>query len=66
MDARLNGPTLTVQDMLSLKPGDLLAFDYPLARPMDLVLNGRQKFHGRVATNGRKRTFLIDAIHQGI
>jgi flagellar motor switch protein FliM len=66
MDARLTGPTLSVQDMLALKPGDVLAFDYPLGRPLDLVLNGKQKFHGRVATDGRRRTFLIDEFHQSI
>jgi len=64
MDVRLGGPTLTVEDMLALKPGDLLAFDYPLERPVDLLMNGRRKFHGRVASNGRKRVFLIDEPHQ--
>jgi flagellar motor switch protein FliM len=64
MDARLTGPTLSVEGLLDLKPGDLLAFDHALNRPLDLVLNGKHKFSGRVASNGRKRMFLIDEVRQ--
>lgn len=64
MDARLAGPTLSVEGLLDLKPGDLLAFDHALSRPLDLVLNGKHKFSGRVASNGRKRMFVIDEVRQ--
>lgn len=63
LDARLVGPTLSVSQMLELQPDDLLLFDHPLQRELDLIINGAHKYHGRVATNGRKRVFEIDAIH---
>lgn len=59
MDARLKGPTLTVDSMMKLRTGDVLAFDYPVERPVDLFLNGKLKFNGRVVSTGRKRGFQI-------
>ncbi|MCS7041738.1 MAG: flagellar motor switch protein FliM [Bryobacteraceae bacterium] len=61
-DARLIGPTLTVEQMLELKAGDVLAFDYPVERPLVLIVNGTHKFLGRVGTNGRKRVFHIESV----
>ncbi len=63
LDARLIGPSLTVSQMLDLREDDMLQFDYPVNRPLDLVINGSHKFHGHVATNGRKRLFEIESIH---
>jgi flagellar motor switch protein FliM len=36
LDGRLNGPTLSVEDLLDLAAGDVLTFDYPIGRPVDL------------------------------
>ncbi len=63
LDARLVGPTLSVDQMLKLQPGDTLLFDHPLGREFDLIINGDHKFHGRVASNGRKRVFEIQTVH---
>lgn len=60
MDARLNGPTLNVDNMLNLKPGDLLAFDYSFDRPVDLFINGKRKFHGHIVSVGRKKGFRVE------
>src|SRR5690242_16374900 len=40
MEARLEGPTVTVRDLLNLKEGNLLVFDYPVERPVELMVNG--------------------------
>lgn len=61
-DSRLQGPTLTVEQMLDLGDGDVLAFDYPVDKPVDLLINGSLKFQGRVLTNGRKRMFEIESV----
>jgi flagellar motor switch protein FliM len=61
-DSRLQGPTLTVEQMLQLGDGDVLAFDYPIDKPVDLLINGSLKFQGRVLTNGRKRMFEIETV----
>lgn len=59
IDARLQGPALTVDDLLKLKVGDVLTFDFPLQRPVDLIINGKKKFEGRIVQAGRKRAFDI-------
>lgn len=64
MDARLRGPTLAVQDLLKLENGDVLAFDYPVDRPIDLLVNGRLQFKGNIVATGRKKGFHIDSVVQ--
>jgi len=59
LDARLQGPTLKVQDLLALEEGDVLAFDFSTEKPLNLLVNGRLKFQGQVAAQGKKRAFLI-------
>jgi len=59
LDARLQGPTLSVGTLLDLAEGDVLAFDYPAARPVDVTVNGKLKYSGEVVTSGRKRAFEV-------
>jgi len=59
IDARLQGPTLKIQDLLSLEEGDVLAFDFSTEKPLNLLVNGRLKFQGQVAAKGKKKAFLI-------
>lgn len=58
-ESTLSGPTLTVESLLQLKEGDVLAFDYPIQKPLDLTLNGVHKFQGEIVTEGRKRAFQV-------
>ena len=55
VDTRLTGPTLTVRDLLNLKVDDVLSFDYPVQRPMNVTFNGRRKYLGQIVATGRKR-----------
>jgi flagellar motor switch protein FliM len=64
LDARLTGPRLSVEQMLVLEQDDVLEFDFPMNRPMNLVLNGKIKFKGSVGTSGRKRAFRIESVCQ--
>jgi flagellar motor switch protein FliM len=59
-DARLQGPTLKVSELLEIQSGDILTFDFPVERPLDLLINTKLKFRGHVAGNGRKKAFRID------
>jgi flagellar motor switch protein FliM len=61
-DARMTGPSLTVEQMLELKEGDILDLDYPVRQPLDLMVNGTRKYLGRVGTNGRRRVFQIETV----
>jgi flagellar motor switch protein FliM len=58
-DVRLQGPTLTAQNLLNLRPGDILEFDYPVDRPVDMLLNGRRKYRVKLASAGRKRGVIV-------
>ena len=59
LDARLQGPTLSVSTLLDLREGDVLEFDYPVGRPVDVLVNGKLKYRGEVVTAGRKRAFEV-------
>ena len=59
LDVRLQGPTLTVENLLQLEEGDVLTFDYPLSKPIDLVVNGKVKFQGQIVAAGGKKGFFV-------
>ena len=61
-DARLRGPTLSVQSLLDLKEGDVLSLDFPLDKPLDATVNGRLKYQGEVVASGSKRGFSITSL----
>jgi len=60
LDARLRGPTMRVEDLMDLKEDDVLTFDYPVGRVLDLSINGKLKYLGNAVTAGRKRAFEIE------
>ncbi len=59
LDARLQGPTLAVPELLELDEGDVLVFDYPSSRPLDLMVNGKLKFDGEVVQVSGRRALKI-------
>jgi flagellar motor switch protein FliM len=61
LDARLRGPKIGVAALLDLKEGDVLAFDYPIERPVDFTINGKLKYQGEVVGAARKRAFQIQS-----
>ncbi len=63
VDARLEGPTIAVEDMMRLERGDVLSFDFVAGKPLDLLVNGKLKFRGQIVANGRKKAFAIDQLY---
>ena len=59
LDVRLQGPTVSVNDLMRLETGDVLTFDHPVHRPVQLLTNGRVKYTGQVVSSGRKKAFSI-------
>ncbi len=59
VEVRLQGPTLTVENLLNLEEGDVLNFDYPLNRPIDLLINGKMKYQGDIVAAGGKKGFMV-------
>jgi flagellar motor switch protein FliM len=64
IDSRMQGQTMTVRDLLNLKEGHVLAFDFPQERPVDLIVNGKLKYRGQVVSTGNKRGFHIDKLYK--
>lgn len=62
LDARLSGPTMSVEDVLRLQAGDVIRFDYAVDRPLDLHINGTLKYHGYVVGTGRKKAFQVSEL----
>ena len=62
LETRLEGPTLTVGGLLAIEEGYLLTFDYPVDRPVELLVNGARKFAGQMVTTGKKRAFAISTV----
>ena len=60
LDARLEGPTLLVQDLMTIEPGHVLNFDYPVGKPLLLIVNGREKYEGHLVAARNKKSFQID------
>jgi flagellar motor switch protein FliM len=66
LDARLRGPTVGFPMLLDLKAGDVLVFDYPVDRPLDLIVNGAAKFRGGIIAVGKKRAMQIQQTPQDL
>lgn len=62
LEARMEGQTLRVRDFLALAEGHLLTLDYPVDRPIDLLVNDTHKFTGQVVSTGTKRACLIEKV----
>jgi flagellar motor switch protein FliM len=60
MDGRLAGPTLSMSDLMDLTENDVLTFDYPVGRLLDLSINGKLKYRGHIVATGSKRAFKIE------
>src|SRR5262249_2697105 len=62
IEARLEGPTLRVQDLLNLSEGHLLVFDYPVERSVEVLVNGRRKYTAQMVGAGKRRGCLIEQV----
>jgi len=55
----LAGPELLLRDLMNLEEGDVLSFEYPTGRPLDLTLSGLRKYRGEIVNAGRRAAFRI-------
>ena len=55
----LTGPQLLLRDLMNLTEGDVLSFEYPTGRPLDLTLSGLRKYRGEVVNAGRRAAFRV-------
>ncbi len=64
VEARLDGLAVTVRDLLELGQGQVLVFDRAIGYPVELMLNGKDKYIGQIVSTGRRRAFLVDQIRE--
>ncbi len=57
--AQLEGPTISVRNILKMQVGDVIAFDYPATRPIEVLLNGKPKFEAHLAAVGNKKAVRL-------
>jgi flagellar motor switch protein FliM len=55
----LSGPRLRLRDLMNLEEGDVVSFEFPTGRPLDLVLNGERKYRGDLVNTGRHVAFRV-------
>jgi hypothetical protein len=53
---------MKVKDLLAVRGGELLIFDYPVDRVIKPLINGAHKFTGRVVSIGRRRACLVEQV----
>jgi flagellar motor switch protein FliM len=58
-EVSLRGPKLEFQELVTLKPGQVLVFDYPLGQPVSASANGAVDLTGHIVSSGRKRAFQV-------
>ena len=58
-EVMLVGPQVLFRDLLNLEEGDILSFEFPASRPLDLKLNGEKKYEGEIVDAGRRAAFRI-------
>jgi flagellar motor switch protein FliM len=60
MDVRLEGPCLTVRDLLELQVDDCLKFDYLIEKKLQCLMNGKLKFQGHIIDRHNKRVLTVE------
>lgn len=64
-EAILSGPRMLLRDLLELDEGDVLGLDFPVGRPLDLLLGGTRKYRGEMVTAGNRAAFRVTEFHDG-
>ena len=59
LEVSLRGPKLEFKELVALKPGQVLIFDYPLGQPVSASANGAVDLTGHIVSAGRKRAFQV-------
>ena len=59
LEAQLAGPKLRLDTLMRMEVGDVLALDHALTKELELRLNGKTKFLGRVVNSGNRLGFQI-------
>jgi flagellar motor switch protein FliM len=62
LEVRLHGPTLAVNEILALKAGQVITFDYSLEKALEGMVNDEIAIQGHIVSIGRKRAFQVEQL----
>ena len=62
LEVRLQGPTLAVNEILALRAGQVITFDYSLQKSLHGLVNGDLAIMGHIVGAGRKRAFQVEQL----
>ena len=62
LEARVEGLMVSMRDLLELSEGRLISFDRSIESPIELLVNGKDKYRGQIVSTGRKRALMIDQV----
>lgn len=58
-EAWLSGPHMLLRDLVDLEEGDVLGLEFPVSRPLDLLLSGTRKYQGEIVNSGSRAAFRV-------
>jgi flagellar motor switch protein FliM len=58
-EALLSGPQMLLRDLVDLEEGDVLGLEFPVSRPLDLLLSGTRKYRGEIVSSGIRAAFRV-------
>jgi flagellar motor switch protein FliM len=58
-EAVLSGPNMSLRDLIDLDEGDVLGLEFPVGRPLDLLLGGSRKYRGEIVHSGSRAAFRV-------
>jgi flagellar motor switch protein FliM len=62
LEVTLQGPAMAFEDLLGLKSGQVLTFDYPIDKPLRATVNGAAAMTGHIVGGRQKRAFQIERL----
>ncbi len=62
LEVTLEGPTMAFRDLSALQTGQVVKFDFPLAKPLHAMVNGTIPISGHIVSAGRKRAFQVEQL----
>jgi flagellar motor switch protein FliM len=62
LEVTLDGPTMAFRELMALRAGQVVRFNYPLRKPLQASVNGSVTITGHVVSAGRKRAFQIEQL----
>jgi flagellar motor switch protein FliM len=62
LEGCLQDSSVSLADLLELRPGDLLRLDLPLTLPLDIHLNGQRRFQAELFQNDLKKSMRIQSL----